>query len=106
MSGDGQHKVFVTVNQLSKETGLPRNQITKDIKSGKLPAMKRGKSYYIYSTDSSKYIYDLVCEARGLDEGRKETLNFLAGVDPLILTKVLSQVEEGGILDDKSENKS
>lgn len=105
MGGNGQPKIFLTVNQLSKEIGLPRNQIIKDIKSGRLPAMKRGKSYYIYSTDSSKYIYDLVCEARGLDDNRKETLEFLAGVDPIILTKVLSQVE-GGILNDKSKDKS
>lgn len=101
MTNNEEHSVvFVTVNQIARETGLPRNQILKDIKSGRLPALKKGNSYYIYNTDSSKYIYDLVCEARGV---KSETYDFLTGVDPIVLTKALLEVQ-GGIVDDKSKD--
>ena len=38
---------FVTPNKLSKLLGMPRNQVMKDIHSGRLHAFKRGKSYYV-----------------------------------------------------------
>lgn len=98
MERDGQPKIFVNVNQLSKETGLPRNQITKDIHSGILPAFKRGKSYYIYTTDASKYIFNLVCKARGIDPDK---YSFLVGID---MVQILEAIEKGLDNNDKFKN--
>ena len=59
--------VFIDIKQVSQETGLPRKRVYNDIKSGALPAVKRGNKYYIYEGDYSKYVYKMVCDARGVD---------------------------------------
>lgn len=98
MDGNGQ-TIFVTVKQLATETGLPRNQIVKDIHSGKLPAMKRGKSYYIYSTEASQYIINLAMESRGIPQNKYD---FVKNIDPLEFSKLMMEV----MVNDKSKDKS
>lgn len=93
---DGKHTIFVTVGKISKETGIPRNQIYKDILSGELPAIKRGKSYYIFDTEASKYISRLVYESKG------EKYDFLKTISPDEFNKLLVEV----MTNDKSKNKS
>ena len=90
---------FVTPNKLSKLLGMPRNQVMKDIHSGRLHAFKRGKSYYVYSTDARKYIFDLICEARGQKPG---DYDFLLGLDGYQLVQAF--VKEGAKINDKSKN--
>lgn len=86
IGSDETNSIFVTPKTLSKETGFPYQQILNDIKSGKLPAIRRGKSYYIYNQDSSKYIFDIVCKARGLDPNKYSSL---IGIDEVTLIEGL-----------------
>ncbi len=72
--GTKNETIFISLSQLVKETGLPKNQILKDIHSGRLPAFRRGKSFYVYTKDSSRYIYELVCEAKGIDPKKYDSL--------------------------------
>jgi hypothetical protein len=81
--------LFVTIKQLEKETGIKRNQIVKDIHSGRLPHIKRGHYYYIYRSDASRYIYELVCEARHVNP---DEYSFLRDTDSELLEQVLKSV--------------
>jgi len=72
MSNDG--KIFTTIKEISKESGIPYRQILNDINNRVLPAIKKGKSYYIYTTDASDYYYKLVCQARGQDPEKYRSL--------------------------------
>ena len=79
--------IFTTPMKISKETGLPYKQILSDIHSNVLPAFRKGNSYYIYSTDASKYIFNLVCTARGIE-----------------VAQILDRIEKGLGINDKSKD--
>ena len=70
-----QEKLFTTIPEVVKTSGLTYKQIYNDVKSGILPSMKKGKYYYIPVRDASRYMYDLICQARGIDDKFKEAYN-------------------------------
>lgn len=95
---DNKQKIFVLVSDLVKETGLPYKKILIDIRKGKLPAKKIGKSYYIYREDSSRYIFNMICEARGVNPD--DYLPFI-GMDQ---ASIYQAMIKGGDINDKPKN--
>ena len=55
---DNSGQVFTTINEMVEQTKLPYRRIYNDIKSKKLPAIKKGNRYYIYSKDADKYVFN------------------------------------------------
>ena len=49
-----QEKLFTTIPEIVKTSGLTYKQIYNDVKSGILPSMKKGKYYYLLVIDASR----------------------------------------------------
>ena len=83
--------IFMTIHELMTESGLPYKRIYNDIKSKKLKAVKQGKSYYIYTTDANEYIFNLICEARGVDPNQYRRF---VGMDQITRALINEQMKE------------
>ena len=98
--GKNSNTVFVTIKQIVNDTGLPYKRIYNDVKTGVLPAVKKGKSYYIYIADIQDYYYKLTCEARKQDPDRYKCL-----WDPsTVMTAILNVNDKEVKKDDKPKN--
>ena len=67
MSKQNKETIFISLTQLSEETGISKSVFRKEILNGNLPAVKIGCKYFIYKQDSDNFIFNLVCKARKVD---------------------------------------
>lgn len=88
-------KIFTTIKEMVEETGLPYKRIYNDIKNNILPATKRGNRYYIYTSDSSKYILDIIAENRKYSA--EDATNLIKNLDVVLAFL-------GGKANDKPKN--
>ena len=105
-----ENPIFVSITNISEQTGLPYGQVLKDVHNGTLKAMKRGKSYYIYNTDANDYIFNLVCNARGIDPSKAKELctkyDMLSTLDSNVFIKMtMDTLKEMNNTNDKLKDK-
>ena len=107
---DNSGQVFTTINEMVEQTKLPYRTIYNYINSKNLPAIKKVNSYYIYSKDADKYVFNIICEARGLPENNTDVLfkerleyilRYLGGAN---FDELVKEIKEGGHNNDKPKN--
>lgn len=70
-------KLVTTIKEIASDIGIPYKQVYNDVKSGKLRAVRRGRTYYISTDDAGRYIYEFYCELKGIKPVSSDKMNIL-----------------------------